>query len=254
MSNNAATTVTTNILPVQALYDPTTLAFITFIGPAGLPFTSAAGGVSSVDVSGGTTGLTTTGGPIVSSGTITLGGTLAVTNGGTGSTTATGAINNLLPSQATHAGKYLTTDGTNTSWSTSGANLSVVNDTSTNATRYLTFTDVNTGVITQEYVSSSKLTYNPSSGTVTATTFVGALTGNASTATLAASSTNIAGGANGSLPYQTGSGTTTFLAAGSNGQFLTLSGGVPTWSNLSYVAHLVQEQLDSHQTYLLQVL
>ena len=236
MSNNAATTVTTNILPVQALYDPTTLAFITFIGPAGLPFTSAAGGVSSVDVSGGTTGLTTTGGPIVSSGTITLGGTLAVTNGGTGSTTATGAINNLLPSQATHAGKYLTTDGTNTSWSTSGANLSVVNDTSTNATRYLTFTDVNTGVITQEYVSSSKLTYNPSSGTVTATTFVGALTGNASTATLAASSTNIAGGANGFLPYQTGSGTTTFLAAGSNGQFLTLSGGVPTWSSLSYVS------------------
>jgi len=235
-SNNVSNTVTTNILPVQALYDPTTLAFITFIGPAGLPFTSAAGGVSSVDVSGGTTGLTTTGGPIVSSGTITLGGTLAVTNGGTGATTATGAINNLLPSQATHAGKYLTTDGTNTSWSTSGANLSVVNDTSTNATRYLTFTDVNTGVITQEYVSSSKLTYNPSSGTVTATTFVGALTGNASTATLAASSTNIAGGANGSLPYQTGSGTTTFLAAGSNGQFLTLSGGVPTWSNLSYVS------------------
>ena len=235
-SNNVSNTVTTNILPVQALYDPTTLAFITFIGPAGLPFTSAAGGVSSVDVSGGTTGLTTTGGPIVSSGTITLGGTLAVTNGGTGATTATGAINNLLPSQATHAGKYLTTDGTNTSWSTSGANLSVVNDTSTNATRYLTFTDVNTGVITQEYVSSSKLTYNPSSGTVTATTFVGALTGNASTATLAASSTNIAGGANGSLPYQTGSGTTTFLAAGSNGQFLTLSGGVPTWSSLSYVS------------------
>ena len=83
-SNNVSNTVTTNILPVQALYDPTTLAFITFIGPAGLPFTSAAGGVSSVDVSGGTTGLTTTGGPIVSSGTITLGGTLSVSNGGTG--------------------------------------------------------------------------------------------------------------------------------------------------------------------------
>jgi hypothetical protein len=236
MSNNAATTVTTNILPVQALYDPTTLAFITFIGPAGLPFTSAAGAVSSVDVSGGTTGLTTTGGPIVSSGTITLGGTLSVSNGGTGATTATGAINSLLPSQATHAGKYLTTDGTNTSWSTSGANLSVVNDTSTNATRYLTFTDVNTGVITQEYVSSSKLTYNPSSGTVTATTFVGALTGNASTATSATTSNNLAGGAAGSLPYQSGSSTTTFLAAGSNGQYLTLSGGVPTWANLTYVS------------------
>lgn len=45
------------------------------------------GTVSSVDVSGGTTGLTTSGGPITTSGTITLAGTLAVVNGGTGTTT-----------------------------------------------------------------------------------------------------------------------------------------------------------------------
>lgn len=44
------------------------------------------GTVTSVDVSGGTTGLTTSGGPITSSGTITLTGTLAVANGGTGIT------------------------------------------------------------------------------------------------------------------------------------------------------------------------
>ncbi len=44
------------------------------------------GTVTSVDVSGGTTGLTTSGGPITSSGTITLAGTLAVANGGTGIT------------------------------------------------------------------------------------------------------------------------------------------------------------------------
>lgn len=50
---------------------------------------SAAGGgtVTSVDVSGGTTGLTTSGGPVTTSGTITLAGTLAVANGGTGITT-----------------------------------------------------------------------------------------------------------------------------------------------------------------------
>jgi hypothetical protein len=50
--------------------------------------------VSSVAVSGGTTGLTTSGGPITSSGTITLAGTLAVANGGTGLTTtpANGAL------------------------------------------------------------------------------------------------------------------------------------------------------------------
>ena len=42
------------------------------------------GSVTSVNVSGGTTGLTTSGGPVTSSGTITLAGTLAATNGGTG--------------------------------------------------------------------------------------------------------------------------------------------------------------------------
>ena len=52
------------------------------------------GTVTSVAVSAGTTGLTTSGGPITSSGTITLAGTLAVTNGGTGSTTASGALTN----------------------------------------------------------------------------------------------------------------------------------------------------------------
>ena len=47
------------------------------------------GTVSSIDVSGGTTGLTTSGGPITTSGTITIGGTLAVASGGTGQTTYT---------------------------------------------------------------------------------------------------------------------------------------------------------------------
>jgi hypothetical protein len=47
---------------------------------------SAGGGtVTSVALSGGTTGLTVSGSPITTSGTITLAGTLAVANGGTGS-------------------------------------------------------------------------------------------------------------------------------------------------------------------------
>tara|TARA_R110000824_G_scaffold21222_6_gene79407 strand:+ start:1716 stop:2435 length:720 start_codon:yes stop_codon:yes gene_type:complete len=53
------------------------------------------GTVTSVGLSGGTTGLTVTGSPITTSGTITLGGTLALTNGGTGATTASGARTNL---------------------------------------------------------------------------------------------------------------------------------------------------------------
>jgi hypothetical protein len=45
------------------------------------------GTVTSVQVSGGTTGLTTSGGPITAAGTITLAGTLAVASGGTGTST-----------------------------------------------------------------------------------------------------------------------------------------------------------------------
>jgi hypothetical protein len=47
------------------------------------------GTVTSVNASGGTTGLTFTGGPITTSGTLVLGGTLATVNGGTGQTTYT---------------------------------------------------------------------------------------------------------------------------------------------------------------------
>jgi len=53
------------------------------------------GTVTSVALSGGTTGLTVTGSPITTTGTITLAGTVAIANGGTGDTTASGARTNL---------------------------------------------------------------------------------------------------------------------------------------------------------------
>jgi hypothetical protein len=66
---------------------------VAFTGPG-------AGSVTSVDVSGGTTGLTTSGGPIISSGTVTLAGTLIAANGGTG-LTASGSFGNVLTSNGT---------------------------------------------------------------------------------------------------------------------------------------------------------
>jgi len=41
---------------------------------------------------------------------------LAIADGGTGASTATAALNNLLPSQTSNANKYLQTDGTNATW------------------------------------------------------------------------------------------------------------------------------------------
>ena len=65
---------------------------------------TGSGTVTSVDVSGGTTGLTTSGGPVTTSGTITLAGTLDVDNGGTGATTASGARTNLDVPSTTGSG------------------------------------------------------------------------------------------------------------------------------------------------------
>jgi hypothetical protein len=66
---------------------------------------SSAGTVTAIDASGGSTGLTFTGGPVTSSGTLTLAGTLALASGGTGATTAANARTNLgLGTAATMTG------------------------------------------------------------------------------------------------------------------------------------------------------
>ena len=101
------------------------------------------GTVTSVNVSGGTTGLTTSGGPVTTSGTVTLAGTLVIANGGTGQTTASAAFNALSPITSTgdlivgngansatrlaigSNGYVLTSNGTSASW-TAPASISGV--------------------------------------------------------------------------------------------------------------------------------
>jgi hypothetical protein len=73
--------------------------------------TPTTGTVTSVALSGGTTGLTVSGSPITTSGTITLAGTLAIANGGSGATTAQTAMNAF--SGAVTSGSYLRGNGTN---------------------------------------------------------------------------------------------------------------------------------------------
>jgi hypothetical protein len=76
-----------------------------------------------------------------------------------------------------------------------------------------------------------RTTDSPTFAGVTATTFTGALAGNATTATTA---THQAGGVAGAIHYQTGVGASGFSAAGTAGQVM-LSGGAaaPTWTNNS---------------------
>lgn len=47
-----------------------------------------------------------------------IGGTLGISKGGSGQTTANAALNAFLPSQSSQGGKFLQTDGSNTSWQT----------------------------------------------------------------------------------------------------------------------------------------
>lgn len=90
------------------------------------------GSVTSVNASGGSTGLTFNGGPITSSGTLTLGGVLALASGGTGSGTAAGARVNILPAYSSNAGKFLAVNalGTDVEWTipTAGAASGLNND------------------------------------------------------------------------------------------------------------------------------
>ncbi len=121
--------------------------------------------------------LSVSGSPVTSSGVlaVSLSGTaLPIANGGTGQTSATNAINALLPAQTGNSGKFLTTNGSAASWATSGGILA--NNTylqgydSTAAARNLigidTFDNVNVG---GSDVAQANLTGGSS--------FIGVLTG-----------------------------------------------------------------------------
>lgn len=138
------------------------------------------GTVTSVAMSGGTTGLTTSGGPITTSGTITLAGTLAIANGGTnGSATPTaGAISYgtgtaFAFTAAGTSGYVLQSNGASApTWRTPTEYATVTDDTTTAAVRYPLFSSSTSGNLTAEFVSSTKLKYTPSTGALTASQFI----------------------------------------------------------------------------------
>jgi len=118
------------------------------------------GTVTSVAASGGTTGLTFTGSPITTSGTLTLGGTLAVANGGTGQTSYTNG--QLLIGNTT--GNTLTP-----ATLTAGTNISITNGAGAIT---INASDSFTGTVTSVSVVSA----NGFAGTVATATTTPAIT------------------------------------------------------------------------------
>ena len=165
---------------------------ISFAGTV-LSATGTGGTVTSADVSGGTTGLTTSGGPITGAGTITLAGTLAVTNGGTGAITAPLALASLGAYPANNPNGYNVGTVTNVTVTPSnGITASVGTSTTTPAI------SLGLGAITPTSVVAS--------GSVTGTNISGSTSGaNTGDQTIALTG-----------PV-TGTGTTTFATTITNG-------------------------------------
>lgn len=181
------------------------------------------GTVTSVNVSGGTTGLTTTGGPITSAGTITIAGTLAVANGGTGAPDANNARLNLSAAKSGANSDITSLTGLTTPLSAPQGGTGI----GSYAVGDLVFANTTTSLDRLTVGSNGFLL--ASNGTAPAYVDPTTVTvGSASTATSATTATNIAGGLAGSIPYQSGAGATTFLAAGTG--VLVNSGGTPSYS------------------------
>jgi hypothetical protein len=84
------------------------------------------------------------------------------------------------------SGQVLTSAGSaaTPTWTTPTTGITITDDTTTNATRYLTFTSATSGSITGANVASTKLSFNPSTGVLTSTSFTGAATGLTGTASI----------------------------------------------------------------------
>jgi len=168
--------------------------------------------------------------------TVNVSGTVANATNAVNATNATyivGGATNSVPYQTGSGVTAFLAQGTGVLQETAGAPVWTTTPTLTGTN----FSGIGNGALTNSSltVGSTNIALGATSLTlsgltsVAATTFNGALSGNATSATTA---TNLAVGASGSLPYQSSAGITAMLAAGSTAQVL-ISGTTPAWTNIS---------------------
>jgi hypothetical protein len=225
-------------------------------GLAFIQFGAASGGVSSF--SAGTTGLTPN---TATTGNITLAGTLAVANGGTGITSFGSGVATFLgtPSSANLAAAVTDETGsgalvfaTSPTLVTPALGVPASGDFSSGTFTWPTFNQnttgsagsvVNAATFTTTGGAAAGTTFNGSTAVTIDYSTVGAPktdgtgasgTWGVSISGTAANATNLAGGIASQIPYQTGAGATSFISNGTAGQILTSAGSsAPSWSGIS---------------------
>jgi hypothetical protein len=158
---------------------------------------TGAGTVTTVDVSSTISGIVFTGGPITSGGVITMSGTLAISNGGTGASTASDARNNLqLGSIATQNANDVSISGGSIYVTTTGAaSGNIGNLTGTN----LAYTNVGASSLSGTVGTIPTLTgdswtvtnFTATSATISNFTFTSSTVTNLTATNLTATSANI---------------------------------------------------------------
>jgi len=146
-----------------------------------------------------------------------------------------------LPSSDGSAGQALVTDASGT-LSFAAAGATITSDTSTDTDFLLYFASTTSGALTA-VKQDSGLIYNPSTGSLSSAVFIGALTGNASTATTAATLTTtraieVSGAVTGTANFD-GSAAINIVTTATSDPTITLTGavtGAGTLTNLGSVS------------------